>query len=104
MFEALLTLEYVTCDKAKTQDGEMYFILFYEVVKDHVTRRTPYREEHLRLLNEAHKRGELVMAGAFSETARGAAPGFRPHDVANPTRFSEHHPHTRHRPVIPWKG
>lgn len=29
------------------------------------------REEHLRLLNEAHKRGELVMASAFSEPVDG---------------------------------
>jgi hypothetical protein len=34
-------------------------------------RRAPYREEHLRLLNEAHKRGELVMASAFSEPVDG---------------------------------
>ena len=55
----------------------MYYILFYEVVEDHVTRRAPYREEHLRLLNEAHNRGELVMAGAFSEPVDGAALVFR---------------------------
>ena len=59
----------------------MYYILFYEVVEDHVTRRAPYREEHLRLLNEAHGRGELVMAGAFSEPVDGAVLVFRADDV-----------------------
>ena len=73
----------------------MYFILFYEVVKDHVTRRTPYREEHLRLLNEAHKRGELVMAGAFSEPVDRAALVFRSDDATVPTRFAEHDPYVR---------
>jgi uncharacterized protein YciI len=63
----------------------VYYILFYEVVEDHVTRRVPYREEHLRLLSEAHKRGELVMAGAFSEPVDGAALVFRADDAAVPT-------------------
>ena len=81
----------------------MYFILFYEVVKDHVTRRTPYREEHLRLLNEAHKRGELVMAGAFSEPVDGAALVFRTDDATVPTRFAEHDPYVRNGLVIRWK-
>jgi uncharacterized protein len=81
----------------------MYFILFYEVVKDHVTRRTPYREEHLQLLNQAHRRGELVMAGAFSEPVDGAALVFRTDDATVPTRFAEHDPYVRNGLVIRWK-
>ena len=81
----------------------MYFILFYELVKDHVTRRTPYREEHMRLLNEVHKHGELVMAGAFSEPVDGAALVFRTDDATVPTRFAEHDPYVRNGLVIHWK-
>src|SRR5262245_65416889 len=44
-----------------------YFALVYYVVDDFVTRRTPYREEHLRLVREAHRRGELVMAGPLND-------------------------------------
>src|SRR5262249_45019265 len=42
--------------------GEMkYFALFYYVVEDFVSRRAPYREEHLGLVRAAHRRGELLL-------------------------------------------
>jgi uncharacterized protein YciI/heme-degrading monooxygenase HmoA len=44
-----------------------YYALLYELVDDMVTRRVPFREEHLRLAREARQRGELVLAGALSE-------------------------------------
>ena len=81
----------------------MYYILFYEVVEDHVTRRAPYREEHLRLLNEAHERGELVMAGPFSEPVDGAALVFRAADPTVPRRFAERDPYVRNGLVTRWK-
>jgi uncharacterized protein YciI len=81
----------------------VYYILFYEVVEDHVTRRAPYREEHLRLLNEAHERGELVMAGPFSAPVDGAALIFRAEDVAVPRRFAERDPYVRNGLVTRWK-
>jgi uncharacterized protein YciI len=81
----------------------MYYILFYEVVADHVTSRAPYRDEHLRLLNEAHGRGELVMAGAFSEPVDRAALVFRADDAAAATRFAEHDPYVRNGLVTRWK-
>ena len=42
-----------------------YYALFYELVDDMVTRRVPFREEHLRLAAQAHERGELALAGRF---------------------------------------
>jgi uncharacterized protein len=44
-----------------------YYALFYELVEDMVTRRVPFREEHLRLAREARERGELVLGGALAE-------------------------------------
>jgi uncharacterized protein YciI/heme-degrading monooxygenase HmoA len=44
-----------------------YYALLYELVDDMVTRRVPFREEHLRLAREARERGELVLAGALAE-------------------------------------
>jgi uncharacterized protein len=81
----------------------VYYILFYDVVEDHVTRRAPYREEHLRLLNEAHERGELVMAGALSEPVDGAVLIFRADDGAVPTRFSERDPYVGNGLVTRWR-
>src|SRR5260370_13773917 len=46
-----------------------YYHLFYEVVDDLVNRRVPFRQEHLRLANEARERGEIVFAGALAEPA-----------------------------------
>src|SRR5260370_212416 len=46
-----------------------YYALFYEVVDDFVNRRVPFRQEHLRLANEARERGEIVFAGALAEPA-----------------------------------
>ena len=50
-----------------------YFALFYDVVDDFAARRSPFRAEHLRLAQEAHRRGELVLAGAVGATRPGAA-------------------------------
>ncbi len=44
-----------------------YYALLYELVDDMVTRRVPFREEHLRLAREARQRGELVLAGALAD-------------------------------------
>jgi uncharacterized protein len=38
-----------------------YFALFYNVLDDFVTRRAPFRAEHLRLVGDAHDRGEIVL-------------------------------------------
>ncbi|MDX2091349.1 MAG: YciI-like protein [Kofleriaceae bacterium] len=44
-----------------------YFALVYHVVDDYVSRRGAYREEHLALARAAHARGELLLAGAFTD-------------------------------------
>jgi uncharacterized protein len=46
-------------------------ILQYESVDDFINRRTPFRDEHLRLIREAHARGEIVMAGALGNPPDG---------------------------------
>jgi uncharacterized protein YciI len=54
-----------------------YYAMFYYVVDDFVARRAEYREEHLRLVREAHRRGELLLAGAFTDPADRALLVFR---------------------------
>src|SRR5258708_18680534 len=46
-----------------------YYALFYEVVDDCADGRVPFRQEHLRLANEAGERDEIVFAGALAEPA-----------------------------------
>jgi hypothetical protein len=35
-----------------------YYVLVYHLVDDYMSRRTPFREEHLQLAREANSRGE----------------------------------------------
>jgi uncharacterized protein len=44
-----------------------YYILIYHVVEDYVSRRAPFREEHLRLAREAQLRGHLILGGALAD-------------------------------------
>jgi uncharacterized protein YciI len=44
-----------------------YNVLEYALVDDYLERRAALREEHLRLANEAHERGELLLAGALPD-------------------------------------
>ncbi len=53
--------------KGNDMDSRNYYALFYYVVDDFTSRRSPYRDDHLRLAREAHRRGELLLAGAFSD-------------------------------------
>ena len=45
----------------------MHYLLIYDAVDDYMTRRVPFRNEHLALAKEAESRGELVLAGALGE-------------------------------------
>ena len=44
-----------------------YFALVYHVVDDYVARRTQFRDAHLALAWDAHRRGELLLGGAFTD-------------------------------------
>ena len=44
-----------------------YFALIYDLIDDYIERRAPYRSRHLALAQEAHSRGELLLAGAFAD-------------------------------------
>lgn len=50
----------------------MHFLLMYDFVPDYVERRSQFRDVHLGMAWEANARGELVLAGAFSDPVDGA--------------------------------
>lgn len=81
----------------------MYFVLLYEVVDDFINRRAQLRPEHLKLLEQAHSRGELVMAGAFSDPVDGAALVFRGNDPAVARHFAETDPYVTSGLVTNWR-
>jgi hypothetical protein len=79
-----------------------YFALFYEVVDDFPTKRTPFRSDHLRLVQEAHDRGELLLAGALAEPADRALLVFRAPDRSVPEEFARRDPYVVQGLVTRW--
>lgn len=80
----------------------MHYLLFYTFVENILERRTPYREEHLRLAEEAHARGELVMAGIFVDPTDGAVLVFRADDDEPVRGFVQSDPYVSNGLVREW--
>lgn len=84
-----------------------YFALLYDVIDGFADRRMPHRPAHLAMINEAHARGELVMAGALGNPPEGALIVFRSESADTAERFARADPYvteglvTRWR-VVPW--
>jgi uncharacterized protein YciI len=85
-----------------TQPHVKYFVLQYEVVDDLVTRRAPYREEHLRLIRDAHARGEIVLAGALGDPPDGGLLVFRAASGSVAEAFARRDPYVTHGLVTRW--
>jgi uncharacterized protein len=79
-----------------------YYALFYEVVDNYVARRTPFRQEHLRVANEARERGELVFAGALAEPD-GALIVFHAANKSTAEAFARHDPYVVNGLVKKWE-
>jgi hypothetical protein len=80
-----------------------YYVLFYEVVDDYVTRRAAFRAEHLRLAQAAQQRGELILAGALSDPTDRALLVFRVPDRAVVENFVRHDPYVINGLVTRWE-
>jgi uncharacterized protein YciI len=81
----------------------MHFVLLYDVVDDMVTKRAPYREEHLKLIRDGHSKGEIVMAGAVGDPVDGALLVFRSDTPEVAERFARADPYVKQGLVIRWK-
>lgn len=80
-----------------------YYALFYEVVDDFVARRAPFRQEHLRLANEARERGEIILAGALAEPADRALIVFHAADKGTAEAFARKDPYVVNGLVKKWE-
>ncbi len=80
-----------------------YFALLYDMVDDFVARRAAYRDEHLRLAREAHARGELVLAGALTDSPAGALLVFNSPDATAAEDFARNDPYVRNGVAKQWK-
>lgn len=80
-----------------------YYALIYNVVDDYVVRRTAFRDEHLRLANEANKRGELLLGGAFTDPADKTLLIFHVNDKFVVEEFVKHDPYVINGLVTRWE-
>jgi uncharacterized protein len=81
----------------------MHYLLFYDYVENAVERRAPFREQHLRLAQEALGRGELLMGGAFSDPVDGAALLFQADDPSVVEAFVRRDPYVVNGVVTRWR-
>jgi uncharacterized protein YciI len=80
-----------------------YYALLYHVVEDFVARRAAFREEHLRLVEEAHRRGGLLLAGAFEDPVDRALLVFRAADRSVAEDFARNDPYVIQGLVTRWE-
>jgi uncharacterized protein len=78
-----------------------HLVLEYALVDDYLERRAALRDEHLALAQAAHRRGELLLAGALPDPYdRALLIWDAPRDVVE--RFVEHDPYVVHGLVNSW--
>jgi uncharacterized protein len=80
-----------------------YYALLYELVDDMVTRRVPFREEHLRFARESRERGELVLAGALTEPVDRALLVFHVDDKNKVEAFARKDPYVLNGLAKKWE-
>ncbi|MBA3538926.1 MAG: hypothetical protein H0T79_04800 [Deltaproteobacteria bacterium] len=80
-----------------------YFALRYQVTEDYITRRATYRDGHLALARAAHARGELLLAGAFTDPPDGALLVWKCADRAPIEQFVAADPYVANGLVTRWE-
>lgn len=80
-----------------------YFALVYHVGDDYLARRGQFRAEHLELLWAAHRRGELILAGAVMAPTDMALFAWRCADRAPIEAFVGADPYVRNGLVLRWE-
>ena len=78
------------------------FALFYHAEDNYAQRRKPYHAEHLRLVQEARNRGDLLLAGALGEPIDGALLVFRVPDRSIVEDFARNDPYVRSDLITRW--
>jgi uncharacterized protein len=81
----------------------MHYVLLYDVVENFIERRAVFRDAHLKLIREAHERGELWLAGALADPVDGAALVFTTEDRSVAERFAQDDPYVKGGLVKQWK-
>lgn len=80
----------------------MHYLLFYSFVEGMAERRAPYRKAHLMHLEAAVARGDLVLAGAFSEPLDGSVFLFQGSSPAAAEALAQTDPYVLNGLVTRW--
>jgi hypothetical protein len=81
----------------------MHWLLTYDLVDDYLERRAALRSEHLGLAEDAHERGELVLAGALADPADRAVLVFQADDASVAEDFARNDPYVKAGLVTRWE-
>jgi uncharacterized protein len=79
-----------------------YYLLEYALIDDYVARRAAFREAHLALAQEAHRRRDLILAGALAEPTDRAVLVWRTDDRSVVERFIDRDPYVHNGLVTSW--
>ncbi|WP_296618723.1 YciI-like protein [Marivirga sp.] len=80
-----------------------YYLLFYKTIENYVEKRAPYRSEHLKLAEEAHQKGYIIMAGAMAEPADGAILIFKGESPKIAEDFAKNDPYVKNGLIKSWE-
>lgn len=80
-----------------------YYALFYDMADDFMVRRAAHRDEHLRLARESHARGELVLAGALTDSPPTALLVFNSTDATAAEIFARQDPYVKNGVAKNWR-
>ena len=80
-----------------------YYVLIYHYVDDYMTRRSQFREEHLKLATTSNKSGEMILAGAFSDPPDKALLIFHVADKSIIEDFIKKDPYVQNGLVTKWE-
>jgi len=80
-----------------------YFVLTYDVVDDFHARRAEFRQEHLRLVRDAHERGDLTLAGALGDPPDAALLVFHAPSSSVAEDFARNDPYVINGLVTRWR-
>ena len=80
-----------------------HYLLIYDVADDYETRRTRFRDAHLRAAWDASARGELLLGGALVKPLDGAVLLFKGESAEVAERFAKTDPYVLNGLVTRWR-
>lgn len=81
----------------------MHFLLLYDLVPDYLERRGEFRDAHLALAWQSHRRGEMVLGGALTDPTDQAVLLFEGESPEVAESFARADPYVKNGLVSRWR-